>query len=151
MDEHRKLLFICTGNYYRSRYAELCFNARGGALAADWRAESRGFRLGPANVGPIAPCVLERLTARAVPHPPASRFPLQLHEQDLIGAARIIALDEDEHRPLARTLFPPWSGRIAYWRIPDLDRLGSEAALDAIEREVERLIQDLLQSGASAP
>src|SRR5215813_4066257 len=35
MDQHHKLLFICTGNYYRSRYAELCFNARGAALAAD--------------------------------------------------------------------------------------------------------------------
>jgi len=151
MDQHRKLLFICTGNYYRSRYAELCFNTRGAALAAGWHAESRGFRLSSANVGPIAPCVLERLTARAVPHPPASRFPLQLREHDLLGTSHIIALDEDEHRPLVRALFPPWSDRIAYWRIPDLDRLGSEAALDAIEREVERLIQDLLQSGASAP
>src|SRR5262245_2195241 len=82
----RHLLFICTGNYYRSRYAELWFTARGAALAADWRAESRGFRLSSANVGPIAPCVLERLTARAVPHPPASRFPLQLREHDLLGA-----------------------------------------------------------------
>ena len=38
-----KLLFICTGNYYRSRFAEMLFNtlAREGHL--QWIAESRGI------------------------------------------------------------------------------------------------------------
>ena len=140
MSDYQILLFICTGNYYRSRYAELFFNARCAALAADWRAESRGLQLSPENVGPIAPCVLDRLAARGLPLPPTSRFPIQLQEPDLVRVAQILALDEQEHPPLVAARFPQWAGRITYWRVPDVDRMSSVKALDLIEREVERLI-----------
>ncbi len=37
-----KLLFLCTGNYYRSRFAELLFNHLAAQVGLDWRADSRG-------------------------------------------------------------------------------------------------------------
>ncbi|MBD3320550.1 MAG: hypothetical protein GF350_05575 [Chitinivibrionales bacterium] len=36
------ILFLCTGNYYRSRFAEILFNTISGALELEWKAISRG-------------------------------------------------------------------------------------------------------------
>ena len=51
------VLFLCTGNYYRSRFAEVLFNHLARERGLRWRAESRGLDLaiGVNNVGPISP------------------------------------------------------------------------------------------------
>jgi protein-tyrosine phosphatase len=142
LDHHRLLLFICTGNYYRSRYAELYFNAHA-AQAEGWIAQSRGFRPDPRNIGPIAPCVLKRLVATELPIPPAIRFPIQLREHDFARAERVIALDEAEHQVAIERFYPQWAERMTYWHIPDVDRMRSAEALLGIEREVARLLRGL--------
>ena len=50
------LLFVCTGNYYRSRFAEHLFNALAAQAGLPWRAESRGLAIefGAHNVGPMS-------------------------------------------------------------------------------------------------
>ena len=50
------VLFLCTGNYYRSRFAEELFDYLAPANCAGWVAASRGIAvdLGNNNVGPIA-------------------------------------------------------------------------------------------------
>lgn len=136
------VLFVCTGNYYRSRYAELYFNARA-IPTLRWRAESRGFQLSVHNAGPIATCVPDRLATLGLHIAPEMRFPLQLQEQDLVRASRIIALDEREHRPYIETLFPAWRYRISYWRVPDVGGLRVEEALSVVEREVHALLDRL--------
>ena len=138
----RLTLFICTGNYYRSRYAELYFNATAPA-GLGWRAISRGFDPSPFNPGPIADCVLQRLGARGLPLPAALSHPRRLTEADLYAAHRLIALDADEHRSYVEHWFPAWRDRIAYWRVPDLHLMPAEEALDLIERNVEALIEEL--------
>ncbi len=50
-----EVLFVCTGNYYRSRFAELFFTARAAQAGLPWAAQSRGFILAPQNIGPISP------------------------------------------------------------------------------------------------
>jgi low molecular weight protein-tyrosine phosphatase len=142
MADSQILLFICTGNYYRSRYAELYFNACA-RPALGWRAESRGFCLSANNVGPIAACASERLATRRLPAPTTPRFPLQLHPQDLARASRIIALDAAEHRRYVETLFPMWQHQIDYWQVPDADKMPVEQALRVIEREVDALLDQL--------
>jgi protein-tyrosine-phosphatase len=43
---HEKtVLFLCTGNYYRSRFAEVLFNSVAGKLGLSWVASSRGLAL----------------------------------------------------------------------------------------------------------
>ncbi|MEO6846422.1 MAG: hypothetical protein ABI443_03550, partial [Chthoniobacterales bacterium] len=39
----KSLLFICTGNYYRSRIAEILFNHYSAIQNVQWHADSRGL------------------------------------------------------------------------------------------------------------
>jgi protein-tyrosine phosphatase len=144
----RTVLFLCTGNYYRSRYAEALFNALAIERGLVWRADSRGIAtelLGD-YIGAIADCVVQRLEEQHIPHKASDRLPLQVGEGNLEAADLIIALYESEHRPLLERRFPGWADRVTYWHVPDLNLLPSEAALAAIENEVRGLVLRLSQS-----
>jgi protein-tyrosine phosphatase len=139
----RLVLFLCSGNYYRSRYAELYFLSRV-PEEAGWTAISRGFRLSPSNVGPIAVAALERLRALGVDPPEVIRPPRELTPEDVRRADRIIALDEDEHRPMVERYIPDAAGRVTYWHVPDVEFMPAGEALSLIERRVEELIRSLV-------
>jgi protein-tyrosine-phosphatase len=57
------VLFLCTGNYYRSRFAEELFNHHADRAGLSWIAHSRGLALerGAHNVGPISQFALHAL------------------------------------------------------------------------------------------
>ncbi|GIX49646.1 MAG: hypothetical protein KatS3mg131_3857 [Candidatus Tectimicrobiota bacterium] len=108
MSAVRWVLFLCTGNYYRSRFAELLFNALAAARGLPWRAFSRGLALekGRHNRGPMAPVAVEALRARGIPLQGSERPPRQVSEDDLRRAALIVALEEAEHRPYLQARYP---------------------------------------------
>jgi protein-tyrosine phosphatase len=137
------ILFLCTGNYYRSRFAELWFNHRAEAAQLNWRATSRGIatELGSGNIGPISPTVIRYLAERGVSLDDDMRFPQQLTETDLLAADRVIALHQAEHWPMMLRRFPAWAERITYWHIPDLGDLPASEALRRIETQVNGWIQ----------
>jgi len=143
-----RILFICTANYYRSRFCEHLFNHLAARARLEWTAESRGVvtALGTVNVGPISPCAIRALQDRGVPLPPAFRDPLPLTEQDLASADRIIVLDEDEHRPYMKIAFPDWADKVTYWHIGDLHKKTTEEALAQAERDIRELIQRLSEN-----
>ena len=140
-----QVLFLCTGNYYRSRFAEHLFNALAEREQLGWRAFSRGLAIerGIFNVGAISPAVVARLAARGVVVPADERAPRQAVPADLAAAGRIVALDEAEHRPLVEERFPEWAAAIEYWVVHDLDKTGPEEAMAQIERQVQALIGEL--------
>lgn len=143
--EIKTVLFVCTGNYYRSRYAEELFNARV-APALGWRADSRGFEPSPANPGPISRSARQRLQSLGIA-PAAFRDPIRLREADLEQAQLVVMLDEQEHRPYMQDRFPAWEERVTYWRVADLWGLTVDQALGLIDQEVDRLIDQLMGAG----
>lgn len=140
-----KLLFLCTGNYYRSRYAEILFNSVVADIGLDWQATSRGLatEIGHDNIGPMNAEAMKRLKNQGVQTDEYGRFPIQLQDHELAQADLIIALDLDEHRPYLEERFPDWPDRVEYWHIRDLGYTPAEVALSEIEKEVGHLVQRL--------
>lgn len=139
------VLFLCTGNYYRSRFAELLFNSLAARSHLDWRAASRGIatEFGLQNIGPISPFTVKGLRKLGVHVDGDVRYPMSLQEQDLESADLIIALNEPEHRPLLESRFSEWTDKAHYWGIYDLDVASADEALVEIEREVRSLVRKL--------
>lgn len=139
----RDILFLCTGNYYRSRFAELSFNWQAQQRGLDWRAESRGLWLEPGNPGPISRNALRWLEQLSIPVPTSHRFPQELVEEDLHRAQLVIALKEIEHRPLMESFHPLWANRIEYWRVDDVDCATPDVVLPKLQLLVEALADRL--------
>jgi protein-tyrosine phosphatase len=142
-DMTQKVLFLCTGNYYRSRFAEMLFNLRAPQANLDWIADSRGLELGISNVGPVYPLVLDRLKMLGFPRQNEPRFPARLETVDLESADLIIALNESEHKPLISQSFGEWADRTLYWDVPDLNLMRAIDAFSRIEEHIAALIQQL--------
>lgn len=120
----RRILFLCSGNYFRSRFAEELFNHWARRLQLDWRADSRGLisdLSGLRNVGHISPHTLEALSARGIRPQGGQRWPQPVVEQELQAADRVIAMKEVEHRPMMAQRFPQLIDRIEYWAVDDID------------------------------
>lgn len=139
----RKVLFICTGNYYRSRVAEMLFNSIASKAGLAWTADSRGIRLGRGNIGPMSAQALDWLRSRRVEVDGNIRFPIQLNAADVENAGLVVALDETEHRSYLEKRFRAWADRVEYWNIPDLGLMSADVALPAIERAVRELVRRL--------
>lgn len=142
----RRVMFLCTGNYYRSRFAEMYFNHLAAARGLAWRAESRGLATETNHLlpGVISPLTCAALAARGVPMPDPHRDPIAATVADFGRAFdRIIALKETEHRPLMAARFPDHQDAVEYWEIHDIHDAPADTTIGELERRVRRLIDEL--------
>jgi len=143
--DEKTALFLCTGNYYRSRFAEILFKSVAGKMGLPWRASSRGLALerGVNNVGPMEVTAIAALEARGIRGvADFARFPIQVTKDDLETASWIVALKKAEHMPLLQERFPAWTEKVEFWDVDD----GPEV-LDLVEREVMDLAARLIGGG----
>jgi protein-tyrosine phosphatase len=137
------VLFLCTGNFYRSRFAEIYFNWIAPRENLPWRADSRGLALDPANFGPISAHTRGALSALGIPLPQPLRDPVDAALADFEAARLIVALKEAEHRRLMESRFPAWAPCVEYWHVHDLDCAGANEALPQVKSHVEELVARL--------
>ena len=137
------VLFLCTGNYFRSRFAEHYFNEQARLRNLDWQAASRGLQPSQKNLGFMSRDTLDRLRELGIDPPEPQRLPMDLQGDDLTTATLTIAVNDIEHRPLMEARYPEWAERVRYWRIYDVDVTTADAGLAAIEEAVQALLSEL--------
>ena len=141
------LLFLCTGNYYRSRFAEIYFNYLADQAGLNWRSYSRGLKQAwSGNPGPIALSAALRLSRKGIFSGQFLRFPTRALEKDFTGSNRVIALKESEHRSYVQAHFSYWTDKIEYWEIHDIDVDPPSKTLPILEKRIERLVDQLIAS-----
>jgi protein-tyrosine phosphatase len=142
-DSPREVLFVCTGNYYRSRHAEAVLNWEAGRRGLALRGFSRGLltSLVADEPAPLSPLTAGRLARLGIPTSLTAPAPVQLTEEDLRRAHLTVALRREEHRRLMLREHPEWADRIEYWDVRDIDEGSPEQALSLIETEVARLLE----------
>jgi protein-tyrosine phosphatase len=140
----KTVLFLCTGNYYRSRFAEELFNYRAAYAQVSWQAQSRALAIERAinNIGPLSPLVLWGLSRRGLSAKGADRPPQQCVILDLERADHIVALSRREHHPIISERFPEWETCIQYWEIGDVGLVQPHKALTLIDVQVDALLGD---------
>ena len=139
------VIFICTGNYYRSRFAEAVFNHHAAEHQLNWQAFSRGLAIHLAPDDGLSIHTRNALTARGISIHRTAADKSALTESDLRRASRLIALSEAEHRPYLRSLFPGGEETGEDWDADELDVAQADEVLPEIETKVIALVHQLAQ------
>ena len=146
----KQLIFLCSANYYRSRFAENFFNWLAAEEGLPWRADSRGLAVGDwGNIGPISRHTVEALQLRGIAVN-EDRYPRPLTLADLADADLVIAVKESEHRAMMADQFPLWEDRVEYWHIDDIDCAVPEESLPVLEATIRALVARLLGAESAA-
>ena len=140
-----RVLFLCTANYYRSRFAEVMFNHLAPQLAPEWRAFSRALAIEEnwCNQGPISRHTREACRLRSIELPDPISAPAGVADGDFASADRVIAVKEAEHRRYVEERHPQRLSAVTFWHVDDLDACGPAETCDLIERNVRALLCEL--------
>lgn len=138
----KTVLFICTANFFRSRYAEAYFNC-----LADWnksphRAVSAGISIDP-KIGPVSSYSLYRMVERGIDSKCMSLEAKKLYSGDVESADVAICMYEKEHKPMMELLYESIESRIIYFDIPDINEISPNQSLDLVEKNVDILFNTI--------
>jgi len=142
------ILFLCTGNYYRSRVAEIYLNHHIEQLRLPWTVTSRGLAesFSEDNVGSISRHAIKTLETWRIPIPgeAMARKPVHLQPDDFAKHDRIIAVSENEHLPMMQSRFPDYLDHVSYFEIGDLWLEPRESAMPRLREELNTLLSELV-------
>lgn len=174
MAEYRSVLFVCSGNYYRSRLAEILFNHYANEAELCWDADSRGLleRVRQEGLSPSAIRYLERRKFEGVEQ--YARNPQSLTLKDIEKAHLVIALNREEHEPMMKARFGQVPtvlakrGTLRYWNVYDIPGSGGilqnlfrvsqprpaqdeQSGTEHIDFAVQALVWELLRKNSIPP
>lgn len=139
-------LFLCTGNYYRSRFAEEVFNFQAIEKGIQWRADSAGLKVKETrheNKGTISPHAMEgfkRFNIEPIQH---GREPKDVDETHLRESDLIIATSLAEHKPMIQELIPEYMDKIIFWEVEDIEFETPGKALPRLQKAILALVDQL--------
>lgn len=141
-----KVLFLCTGNYYRSRFAEEYFNALAKQRGLLHKAASRGLadqfeKL--KNPGPMSFAAIKELKKTGIRIAEPIRFPKKLMTTEISAIDIIICMNKKEHRPYIRKIKELRGKYIKFWDIKDLDQVPADVGLSQCRERVENLLEEI--------
>lgn len=170
----KKALFVCTGNYYRSRLAQLLFNHYAEQAGIDWKATSRGLLM-QTTVRGLSPHAIDYLERKDLGHLTEDpRDPASLSVDDLPGFDLIVVLNRFEHQPMFEQRYR-WvvqalenDRKLRWWNIYDLPPKVSmkemllsgkpphfgqphDSAVEHIDFAVQALVAELRTAESSQP
>jgi protein-tyrosine phosphatase len=146
----KRVLFLCTGNYYRSRFAELYFNWLAPRSGLRWEADSAGLEPTPLNPGFLSRHTLAACSRLGLPVPDPNRFPRWVTAEDLAASQLVIAVKEAEHRSMLVRDFPAHVDRVEFWHVHDIDCAEPCDTIADLERRVASLVSRLLAADRDA-
>ena len=165
----KQFCFVCTGNLYRSKYAEACFNHLCiQNNVTHIRAFSRGLRVwrlpladGKCKMGEsftfpnrLAVPTYERMVERKIPFCLIGATNQMLDNYDCASSETIILMNKDEHMPWMKKKHSEYLDKVECLGIGDKNYLPENGydgpeweiddALDAIEVFVEKFFKEQL-------
>ncbi|PXA05179.1 low molecular weight phosphatase family protein [Coraliomargarita sinensis] len=144
MNDSPGILFLCTANYYRSRFAELYFNHLADLEGLAVRADSAGLEMAKwrsYNPGDLSVHTVTALAELGVALDEPYRAPRQF-DPDRSRGQRLIALSQSEHRPMVQRLFPDVLDQVEFWGVEDVEFEHPETAVKLMKESIERCIED---------
>lgn len=122
----KRVLFVCSGNYYRSRLAEILFNHEASTAGIAWEADSRGL-LDTNDLEGLSDHVVRYLRQAKLENLATDpRNPLAMDVEDFTGADLVVAMCEGEHRSMIEEKFASiakamrTAGKLRYWNVRDV-------------------------------
>jgi protein-tyrosine phosphatase len=141
------VLFLCTGNYYRSRLAEEIFNLYATRDNITAHAVSRGLGKqwpNPNNPGPLSKNAKQFLLSLGMADNAPDRMPLPCTAEDLSRASQIIYLSKQEHTAMFTAMFPHFLiENITFWEIGDVGVQEVQEAMTQIHEQTMSLLASL--------
>ena len=148
-----RVLFLCTGNYYRSRLAEELLRHHAHQADLEIECDSAGLGKIPnlSNPGPIGIAALGYLRTHGVRSLSVARYPKKWTPSDLQAADFIVCMNEREHRSLLDGQARPFlnHSQVLYWHIPDVAEDPDLMGPELIDQNVRGLLAGL-RDGAPA-
>lgn len=145
MNKTNAVLFLCTGNYYRSRFAEIYFRYLAETHSKDHLVFSRGLRISGRNPGPISVFAKEYLQQLDILIPEPIPFPELLTQSDFQRADLVIALDKTEHEPMVMNQFPQFYEQVVFWDFPDIDFVPASEILPRLKQKIDHFFEHELE------
>lgn len=128
-----KILFVCSGNVYRSPLAEALLRK----FRPEWVVDSAGMRVTIPIADEVREFLREKKAEKFLKLGPEALDSKRLRDYDLIVAM------EDTHRDYVLSLCPQCKNKIVVWGIPDPYFMEKEAVwkiFAQIKRKVEKLV-----------